>query len=55
MLSKHILFILFLKDETYIDFIISLFNESHIFLIYFIIIINFNHFFKSISLGNTNI
>ena len=28
-LSKQILFILFLKDETDTDFIISLFNEFH--------------------------
>ena len=28
--QKQILFILFLKDETDIDFIISLFNEFHI-------------------------
>ena len=33
-LSKQILFILFLNDETYTHFIISLFNEFHMDLIY---------------------
>ena len=37
-LSKHILFILFLKDETDSDLIISLFNEFHI-LTYILLII----------------
>ena len=43
-LSKQIMFILFLKDETDIDFIISLFNEFHILtdllLIIFVIVLS---------------
>ena len=43
-LSKQIFFILFLKDETDTDFIISLFNEFHILtdllLIIFVIVLS---------------
>ena len=43
-LSKQILFILFLKDETDTDFIISLFNEFHkltnLLLIIFLIVLS---------------
>ena len=43
-MSKQILFILFLKDETDTDFIISLFNEFHILtdllLIIFLIVLS---------------
>ena len=43
-LSKHILFILFLKDEIDTDLIISLFNEFHILtdllLIIFLIVLS---------------